>query len=115
MNFRINSDDTDITTLANQLRDLEQEGKSLSPEQRALLNRSAHMLECCRSQMLSTIEELKAAMLLKTGYSASDSRQIEVAQQRKAMIEQQIEFLNVLVNQRTPAPRASQRQSGEVI
>lgn len=115
MNFRINSDDTDITNLANQLRDWEQDGKDLSPERRALLNRAAHMLETCRSQMISSAEELEKAMALKVGYSDSDSRQVQIAEQKKALVKEQIEYMRALVAQRTTAPRVKHRPIGEVI
>lgn len=108
MNFRINNDDSDITRLSNQLRDWEQAGKDLPAEKRTLLNLCAHMLESLRSQMIATAEELEKALALKTGYSDSDSRQVEVARQKKAAIEEQIMFLRQIVNQRTLLKGAKQ-------
>lgn len=117
MNFHINSDDSDITQLANALRDWEQDGKDLPPEKRALLNLSAHMLETCRSQMLSTAEELEKALALKTGYSDSDSRQIEVAQKKQSAVKEQVGFLRQLLSQKlnTPITPQAPKPKREVI
>lgn len=102
MKFHINSDDSDITQLANRLRDWEQEGRDLPREKRTLLNLAAHMLEQCRSQMVSTAEELEKTLAMRTGYSDSDSRQLEVARKKALAIQEQITFLRLLVNRRAP-------------
>lgn len=115
MTFHINNDNSHITQLANRLRDWEKEGKDLPPEKRSLLNLSAHMLESCRSQMLATIEELGKAVALKTGYSDSDSRQVEVARQKKLMVEEQISFLRALVTQTSARPSTRRAQEREII
>jgi hypothetical protein len=109
MNFKLTEDTSDIATLADQLRALEQSGGKLPPSTRALIEQASRMLNECRSQMAFAAEQLERAAALRVGFMDSESKHTEVARQKDSVMTEQAQFLRTLLQQKTP------RKTDEVI
>lgn len=119
MKFKLDEAHSDITALVKQLQEAEQANRAArgDNELRALLNRSAHMLEECRTTMLSAVQSLEEAASLRTGLMDSVSRADEVQRAKNRAMETAANFFKSLLQQYTPTPVAprSQQVTSEVI
>lgn len=117
MKFRLDESRSDITSLVKRLQEAEQANRAEKgdAELRALLNRSAHMLEECRTTMISCVQSLEEAVSLQAGMMDSASRQDEITRAKNRAMETAASFFKSLLQQHTPPPLKPRVPNSEVI
>lgn len=97
MKFKMQEEGGDIVSVAGKLHEAELAGTKLDPELRDLLGKASGVLQECHLILTIAVEQLLYASKLHAGYSASDSKQLEISQLKNKVLVEQAAALDFLL------------------